>query len=624
MLGSKIPLQPHSKQARNSLLPERIPAFGRGRLDFDWPPPRHPLSYLSMHAFPRKAFILAAGLGTRLRPLTLDTPKPMLPLWDRPMLARTLDRLAAWGVREILINLHHAPGPLLRHLASHPFPPLRISAVFEPVILGTGGALRNAEWFIDQPFWLLNADIIADLDPTPLLRAWQERNPLAACWLTEDAGPKTVRCDQGLIRDFHDPKRGHATFCGLQLLDERILPFIAPDGFDTIIAAYQRAQKKRHRIAGVFVPGSCWADIGTPAHYVQAHRATAQRLGHAGESFFLPAAAVLTLREQSLLLASDLRPPTAGFSVEVLPPRGSSREFFRLKNPSGDRCCIYKYSTYAAILIRWSPERPDNRLYARHTRFLDSIGIPVPRLLLDSPRDHFLAIEDLGPDTLESRRPRRKPAEILRLYNPVVDITLRLHLDGLPAARKARLPLMPGFDAALYAWEHAYFIDHVLRARLRASETLIAAVAAELKSISAMLARSPQALIHRDWQSSNILFRGRQPVMIDYQGMRRGPAAYDLASLLCDPYVDLPAPVQQKLLQSYARRHPHGAQIAEAFPAAVIQRLCQALGAYAVLSKKPGMAPFARHIPVAARQLLRALKVQPLPALRAAARRLAR
>ncbi len=582
-----------------------------------------------MHA-PRKAFILAAGLGTRLRPLTLETPKPMLPLWDRPMLARTLAMLVQWGVREVLVNLHHAPGPILRYLASQPFPQLRIAAVFEPVILGTGGALRNARWFIDQPFWLLNADVAAELDPAPLLRAWQKQNPLAACWLTEDAGPRTVRCAQGVIQSFHDKVHGHATFCGLQLLDERILPFIAADGFDTIIAAYQRAQRKRHRIAGVFVPGSFWADIGTPAQYVQAHRDTAQRLGRAGESFTLPAAAVLTPREQRRLSPVPCLPSPApcplspNCPIEVLPPRGSNREFFRLKHPTGEKCGIYKYSTYAAILIRWSPDRPDNRLYAGHTRFLDSIGIPVPRLLLDSPRDRFLAIEDLGPDTLESRLPRLTPAETTRLYRQVLDLTLRLHLAGLPAARQARLRLMPGFTAKLYAWEHAYFIDHILRARLHASEKEIAAIAAELKSVSARLASSPQALIHRDWQSSNILFRGKQPVMIDYQGMRRGPAAYDLASLLCDPYADLADAQQQRLLRDYTNRHPQGAQIAAVFPAAAIQRLCQALGAYAVLSKKPGMAPFARHIPVAARQLLRALAAHPLPALASAVRRLAR
>ncbi len=343
-----------------------------------------------------------------------------------------------------------------------------------------------------------------------------------------------------------------------------------------------------------------------PAQYVQAHRDTAQRLGHEGESFTLPAAAVLTQREQQLLAPLDW-----DTSIEVLPPRGSSREFFRL--------CEGKRSS---ILIRWSPERPDNRLYARHTRFLDTLGIPVPHLLLDAPRDHFLAIEDLGSDTLESQLPSMKAPARLRLYQKVLSIFLRMHIEGLPAARKERLRLMPGFDDALYAWEHDYFIQHVLRDRLHLPPARIQAVTDELKSVAAILKDSPQALIHRDAQSSNILFRGKAPVLIDYQGMRRGAATYDLASLLCDPYARLSADLQHSLLRFYTRRHPQGAAIAAAFPSAAIQRLCQALGAYAVLSQKPGMESFARHIQPAAQQLLRALKGQPFPALRAVAKKL--
>ncbi|MDY0150498.1 MAG: sugar phosphate nucleotidyltransferase [Kiritimatiellia bacterium] len=596
---------------------------------------------------PRKAFILAAGFGTRLRPLTLETPKPMLPLWNRPMLERTLEQVASWGVQEVLINLHHAPGPIVRHLARRPLADMRVAMIFEPVILGTGGALRHARWFLDQPFWLVNADVVADLDPRPLLRVWERQRPLAACWLTEDAGPKTVRCRNGVIRSFHDPANGQATFCGVQVLDPRILPFIRPEGFDTIIAAYQRAQKKRHSIAGVVVPGSFWADIGTPAQYVQAHRDTAARLGHAGESFSLPAAAVLSPREQHLVAALRRRlaspsasatpprpkkprarlphPPPDRFPVEVVPPRGSARAFFRFPLPSLKVRGYYNNRALSAILIRWSPERPENRLYARHTRFLETLGLPVPRLLLDAPRDRVLILEDLGPDTLESRLPQMNVAAIQRLYRRLISLTLRLHQDGLSAARQTRLPLMPGFGPALYAWEHRYFCDHVLRARLGASESVLAAVAAELMGIAQILAASPVALIHRDWQSSNILFRGAQPVMIDYQGMRRGPAAYDLASLVCDPYADLPPPLQRRLVEAYARRHPQGDAIAAVFPAAVIQRLCQALGAYAVLSQQPGLASFARHIPVAARHLRGALAAQPhpLPALDRVANQLA-
>ena len=567
---------------------------------------------------PRKAFVLAAGLGTRLRPLTLETPKPMLPLWGKPMLARTLETLASWGVREALVNLHHAPGPVLRHLASCPVPGLRVQAVFEPAILGTGGALRNASWFLDEPFWLLNADVVADLDPSPLLSTWRAEKPLAACWLTEDSGPKTVLCENGLVRDFNDPDRGHATFCGLHLLDRRILRFVAPAGFDSIVDAYRRAQARGHSVAAVFVPGSFWADVGTPSQYLQAHRDVARRIGRADAPFSLPAAAVLSPREQTLLRRIRPRLPSPApripfLPVEVLPPRGSAREFFRLRD--GNR---------SSILVRWSPDRPDNRLYARHARFLAALGIPVPALEMDCPRDRFLAIEDLGPDTLESRLPRMEPAERLRIYRRLLETTLRLHILGLPAARRARIHLMPAFDDALYSWEHAYFLGNAPRLFPRMPESACAAAALELRSVARRLDASPKALVHRDWQSSNVLFRGDLPVMIDFQGMRPGPAAYDLASLLCDPYADLPAHLRQNLLRFYCRRHPHGKAVAAAFPAAAIQRLCQAIGAYSVLSRKPGMERFAQYAAPAARLLLRAIDdFEPLPALRSIARSLA-
>jgi mannose-1-phosphate guanylyltransferase len=564
-------------------------------------PPSMPL-----HARPpRKAFILAAGLGTRLRPLTLETPKPMIPLWGRPMLDRALEMLAAWGVRDVLVNLHHAPGPILNHLARQPFPNLRISCVYEPVILGTGGALRNAAWFLDQPFWLLNADVVADLDPAPILRAVQRDAPLAACWLTEDAGPKTVRCDNGSIANFHDPERGHATFCGLHLLDPRILEFIAPQGFDTIIDAYRRAQARGHRIAGVFVPGSFWADVGTPDQYLQAHRDSAARLGHADRNPTLPAAALLDPRELDLLRRHRLADDST--QLEVLPPRGSSRQFFRIRSPQ------------PAMLVRWSPDRPDNAFYAQHTSFLEYHNVSVPSLLLDAPAEHLLALEDLGDDTLQTLLPGMDSPHRRLAYERLMIHLARLHLDVGPCIRSERIPLMPPFDDDLYAWEHAYFIDHFLRGRLAAPDALVEAVAAELRQIPPILARSPQALIHRDIQSSNVLFRDGRPVLIDYQGMRFGPAAYDLASLLCDPYADLPTAFQNTYLKGYLEQYegPRAKTdtqaIAEAFPLAAIQRLCQALGAYARLSLNPGMESFARHVPPAIRQLLRAISKAPLP-----------
>lgn len=555
--------------------------------------------------FPRKAFVLAAGLGSRLRPLTTHQPKPMLPLWGKPMIAHTLEMLQRWGVEEVLLNLHHAPGPLVEYLAGHPMPGLRVSCLWEPELLGTGGALRQAVGFLQQePFWLVNADVFARPSPEPLRRAWATGRFLAVCWLTESAGPKTVRCEHGLIRDFNDPHGGHATFCGLQLLSPRILRYLRPSGPDSIIDAYRRAQAHGEHIAGVMEPDAFWADMGTPSQYLQAHRDTAAMLGHGHETFPLPAAALFSAAELRAMQkalrapsakASPTPPSAAELSVEVLPPRGSSREFYRLHLPPPHP---------PIMAIRWSPDRDDNALYARHTRFLARLGIPVPRLFLDAPSKHLLLMEDLGAETLETRMARSAPTRLrLTSYRQVLNLLLPLHIKGLAAARRTRLSLMPPYGPETCAWEHDYFLTAFARRHAHWTLPQCRRVTRALTHAAELLLQSPQGLIHRDLQSSNILFRAGAPVLIDYQGMRAGPVAYDLASLLCDPYTRLTDLEQQTLLHHYIRRHPQGPALAAAFPAAACQRLAQALGAFATLSLRPGMERFADYIPPALARL---------------------
>jgi len=132
---------------------------------------------------PRKALVLAAGFGTRLRPLTWRTPKPLLPIWGVPLLARTLRRLESWGVEEIFINTHWRQKTIEAYLAKQTFN-ARVTAVYEPEILGTGGALRPLKEHLGKkPFWLVNGDIVFSLDPAPLLEKFGAQ-PCAACvWL---------------------------------------------------------------------------------------------------------------------------------------------------------------------------------------------------------------------------------------------------------------------------------------------------------------------------------------------------------------------------------------------------------------------------------------------------------
>ncbi|MBU1910142.1 MAG: phosphotransferase, partial [Verrucomicrobia bacterium] len=139
------------------------------------------------------------------------------------------------------------------------------------------------------------------------------------------------------------------------------------------------------------------------------------------------------------------------------------------------------------------------------------------------------------------------------------------------------------------------------------------------------LNRAPAVLLHRDLQSSNILLRAGRPVFIDFQGMRFGPAAYDLASLLCDPYVELPPALQDELLEYYTARRPKDLSAPSLFWPAAVERLVQALGAFGRLSVQPGLGTFAEFIPPALRLLRRALeRIEPLPVLMALTDRLAR
>lgn len=622
-------------------------------------------------ALPNKAFVLAAGFGTRMLPLSRDLPKPMMPLWGRPLLEHVLLLLRDWGVRDVLVNTHHRPGELIRWAAGRPVAGLRVNFSFEPEILGTGGALRRAAWFLDdRPFWLINADVAADLDPAPLLRAFARLHPLAALWLHPSLGPRTVSMENGLVTSFRAPVPGAGgtfTFCGLHLLSPRILDYLPEESFAGIVPAYERAMKRGERIAGVCVPDCFWADLGTPRQYLEAHAEIlkrGRRSGRPGPADTRGFAAIgpnvqrapgCRIENSVVWEGARLGPrarvcdavigreavvnePVTGLAgrgdrvldpaeqraareygwppdeVTAFPfgPRGSARAFARLRRGRD-----------SVILMRYDPERAENNLQVPHGRFLAGIAFRVPAVLLDRPESNLALLEDAGDCCLRDRVLRARPDRIEGLYRRILDQLARLHETGTQRAKQAHLTLMQPFTLKLYRWERELFVTHFLRAAHRASAGEIRQIRRELAGIAARLNRAPRVLLHRDLQSSNILLKNGTPVFIDFQGMRLGPAAYDLASLLCDPYVALPEPLQEKLLLHYARRRPKDPSAARLFWPAAVQRLVQALGAYGRLSAQPGLESFARFIPPALLLLRRALgRIPPLPALSAVAKRL--
>ncbi len=628
---------------------------------------------------PTKAVLLAAGFGSRLLPLTREVPKPLLPLWGRTMLDHALDLLVSFGVREVLINLHHGADTIRAHLERQPRTDVRLLFSVEPVILGTGGALVRARYFLpaEEPFWIFNADVAASLEPQPLLEDFARHQPLATLWLEPRLGPRTVQMSEGRIVNLTSPQAGreqHYTFTGLHLLTRRILDFLPPaEEFASLTPTYMTAIARGESVRGVCPPHAFWQDIGVPADYLAAHAVVqslhkqhkrggelfAPRLAQRAGSVLTRTGAFAALDEQAQCkpgvalsasvilpgarLAAKVRlreaivgPDTVvtrdgsgmigradrwldaaeqkaaaklGFvvsqtTVATTGTRGSQRTFTRLM--CGDR---------TAVLMRYDPAREENTLFTRHARFLKKLGLPVPDILLDEPRQHLTLVEDVGERNLLDVQEGLEREALVALYELVLPPVVLLHTRGGAEARHARLPRRPDFGPELYCWEYDYFAEQMLARRCGLPEKRLMRIKQELAVIGLRLDREPQTLIHRDLQSSNILWKHNRPHLVDFQGMRFGPAAYDLASLLCDPYADLPEAVQLRLLSAYQRAA--GSELsAEIFWLAAIQRLVQALGAFARLSARPEGRAFAAHIPAAVRQLQRALRQIPtLPAL---------
>jgi len=625
-----------------------------------------------MKQTPKKAILLAAGFGTRIQPLSYDLPKPMMPVWGKPAVLHMVNLMKTFGVRQVLINLHHNASPLFDYFRANPVRDMKIEFSFEPEILGTGGALKKAEWFIDDsPFWIANTDIAADVPPEPFLTEFQKRNPVAVLWLNPEQGPLTVEMKNNRISEFRSRTPGGRntfTFCGLQLVSPEILKYLPGSAFSTIIHAYLSAMSKGRRVSGVAVEKSFWSDMGTPGQYLETHRQILERYRqgkagarlldpvqlHAAASFRRkgviingfasiggdtkiepgasitdsviwngavittssvlkdaviarntftrgqlsgPAVCAGSLREDTGLLLALKRISWPADKTTVIPlcERGSQRSFTRLLH--GNRSMIY---------IHYNPEREENVHYARIARFLRHEGIPVPRIVLDSPENCTTVMEDLGDCPLEAYA-QRHPKGLEACYRKVLDALLTLH--GVPPshATKSGTRLQPPFSRKLYMWERGLMAEHFLSNWLKLDRKTIHKITADLESVAAKLIRTRHGLLHRDMQSSNILLRNNRPYFIDFQGLRLGPAAYDVASLLCDPYVMLQEDLQIRLLDYYVSESRDNRTVADTFWYAAVERLAQALGAYGRLCSSAGTKRFAGYMNPALKMMSRAL-----------------
>ncbi|MHB8836236.1 MAG: aminoglycoside phosphotransferase family protein [Candidatus Methylomirabilia bacterium] len=316
---------------------------------------------------------------------------------------------------------------------------------------------------------------------------------------------------------------------------------------------------------------------------------------------------------EALVWARRAFPGLDPLSAQPLPPAGSSRTLTRLRHTGGSLVLVENPVEITAAAN-------ENDAFGYLAAHLGARGIPVPGVLAYKRSRGWSLVEDLGDRDLFSEVRRslhgRIPAEeggklrefIATLYREALEVLVRFQIDGVAAFDPRRTHNPPRYDLALMReWESGYFVRELLGRHLGLKNPPGLDTELDLLADRAAAAGTLY-LIHRDYQSQNLKIHLGRICVIDFQGARLGPAQYDLAALLLDPYADLPAELRRELLEHYlglftARTDEERGRFLEHYPPIAAHRLMQALGAYAFLGLQRGKPAFLEHIPVALRLL---------------------
>jgi hypothetical protein len=294
----------------------------------------------------------------------------------------------------------------------------------------------------------------------------------------------------------------------------------------------------------------------------------------------------------SQVLSLDL----SGCLVDGIVKGGSDRQYFRLQHralPKG-----------SVIVMVYTTQRSDNLKYEVTTNVLLKAGVRVPAIYFHDQGLMRMILEDVGGLDLydvsqrdqDDSMDRSYQQALMEIYKCHQNLEKNLSPDDLKNLEK-------GFDEKLYQWEQDYFFEHLIKGyyQFDLNSDELKKVQDELKGVINELVKNDRCLVHRDFQSQNIMITPNGVVLIDHQGLRLGLAGYDLASLLYDPYVQLNELQRQSYYQFYLSLCDQEEKklVMETFEWCVMQRLMQALGAYGNLGLKLGKPHFLKFIPFA-------------------------
>jgi NDP-sugar pyrophosphorylase family protein len=228
-----------------------------------------------------KAILLVGGKGTRLRPLTLKTPKPVVPIFDRPFLAYQLESLAQISeINEVILSLNYQPNRIEDSLRDHESFPFKIRYVVEPAPLGTAGAVRYAKQYIDDSILVFNGDVLAQLDLADVLNKHRQQNARATIVLTQIDDPAAyglVETDpEGNVKCFlekPDPSQitSNTINAGIYVIESDTLNRIPENTTWSLERNFFPSLIENKEKFQAYISGGYWIDIGTPEKYRQIH-----------------------------------------------------------------------------------------------------------------------------------------------------------------------------------------------------------------------------------------------------------------------------------------------------------------------------------------------------------------
>ncbi|MBI5098131.1 MAG: phosphotransferase [Nitrospirae bacterium] len=626
-------------------------------------------------------FIPAAGIGERLQPITFHIPKPLLPVLGKPVLQYVFEKISTLPVNKIAINVHHKkeviegwakqyfknpPSPPFAKVGDLGSPPLekgdvgglsedKIILFHERTILGTGGALKNAEGLLNEGTFLVhNSDILSDISLEKLLERHLKSNNLATLAVHDYPRFNNVVVDEnGFFKHvgtgFKPAPTGgqRSAFTGIAVYEPEFLQFL-PSGASSVVDAWLKAVDSGCKVGTFNVNGCYWSDIGTPETYARAvfdalksdgetvyiHPATkgCENVDYQGyvvieEGFtfedvgvihelpllrnciLLPGSRVGAIHELPLLenciIGADFKIDLNKSEIlnieengkQLIGAGGSDRKYYRIKR-----------GRKSAVLLECKMDDPDFKRQIEYTKFFLKYSIPVPELLEIDFDEKSAVFEDAGDTSLYNwLKCPRSETEIEDIYRRVINALVLLHTAATDHV--AVCPLLKDriFDFEYFRWETDYFIENYIDGIRNMKADNISGLEDELNSLAFKADSFPKTIIHRDFQSQNIMVMADRTLkIIDYQGARIGPSAYDVASILWDPYYRLHDNMREKLVNYYI------SQIEDKFDTDYfretllvcrLQRHMQALGAYGYLSSVKGKKYFSKYVPEGLRLL---------------------